>query len=121
MTTSCQRALLLLNNREVAIEFVRGFCAGDVAALVPLLAEDFRFSGPFFQFDSPGSYLDALRSDPPEAARYKLLSVTESADSVSIYYDYEKSDRVLTVAQLFKFKNQKICEMLVVFDGRGFA
>lgn len=105
----------------MAIEFVRGFCAGDVEALVPLLAEDFRFSGPFFQFNSADAYLDTLRSDPLEAGGYKLLSVTENVDNVSIYYDYEKSDRVLTIAQLFKFKHQKICETLVVFDGRGFA
>jgi len=62
-----------LNNRELAIEFVRRFCAGDVATLAPLLAEEFRFSGPFFQFNSADAYLDALRRDPPETAGYILL------------------------------------------------
>ena len=52
---------------------------------------------------------------------YRLLSVTESGDSVSIYWDYQKSIGAITIAQLFKFKNQKISEILLVFDGRGFA
>lgn len=110
-----------LSNREIAIEFVQRFCAGDVEALAPLLAEDLRFTGPFFQFESAVEYLDVLREGPSEPGECRLLSVTEDADSVSIFYDYVKTDRVLTVAQLFKFNDRKICETLVVFDGRGFG
>lgn len=45
-----------------------------------------------------------------------MLSVTEAEDCVSFYYDYEKASSKLTVAQLFRFKNQKICGLLLVFD-----
>ena len=110
-----------MNNREVAMEFLRCFCAGDVSGLVSLLAADLRFIGPFHQFSSSNAYLDCLKNDPPEKCGYRVLSVTESGDSVSVYYDYEKSDRAITIAQLFKFKNQKISEILLVFDGRGFT
>ena len=45
----------------------------------------------------------------------------ESGDRVSIFYDYERRDRTMTIAQLFTFENQKIDEVLLVFDGRGFG
>ena len=110
-----------MNNRDVAIEFVKCFCAGDVGALAPLLTPDLKLKGPFYQFGSADAYLDSLRNDPLEKCGYRVISVTEDADSVSIYYDYEKSDRTITIAQLFKFSNQKIQEILLVFDGRGFT
>lgn len=110
-----------MNNRDVAMEFLRCFCAGDINDLVPLLAEDFQFKGPFHQFSSSDAYLDSLKNDPPEKCGYRVLNVMESGDSVSIYYDYEKSDRSITIAQLFTFKNQEIREILLVFDGREFV
>ncbi len=110
-----------MNNREVAMDFVKCFCAGDVNALVPLLAADFKLNGPIFQFSSADAYLDSLKNDPPERCGYRVLSITENADSVSIYYDYEKSEQDITIAQLFKFKNQKITEIRLVFNGRRFS
>lgn len=110
-----------MTNRQVAIEFLRCFCAGDLDGLASLLADDLQFNGPFHQFRSRAAYLDSLKKDPPEQCGYRVLSVTEGDDSVSVYYSYEKSDRSLTIAQLFRFKDQKICEILLVFDGRGFA
>ena len=110
-----------MNKREVALEFLRCFCSGDIEGLVPLLAEDLQFRGPFFQFDSSNAYLRSLRDDPPERCGYRVLSVTEGENSVSIYYDYEKSDMTVTIAQLFTFKNDKINDILLVFDGTGFA
>ena len=104
----------------MAIEFVKCFCAGDVSALAPLLTPDLKLKGPFFEFDSAEAYLDSLKYDL-EKCGYRVLSITESKGSVSIYYDYEKSDLIITIAQLFKFKGHKISEILLVFDGRGFA
>ncbi len=103
------------------MEFLRCFCAGDVNGLASLLADDLRFKGPFHEFNSSKAYVDALTTDPPGKCGCVALSVTENADSVSIYYDYERGDRTITIAQLFKFKKRKISEILLVFDGRGFA
>ncbi len=110
-----------MENREVAMEFLRCFCAGDINGLVPLLAEDLQFTGPFHHCSSSDAYLDSLKNDPPEQCGYRVFSVMEGGDSVSIYYDYEKSDGAITIAQLFTFKKQKISEILLVFDGRGFV
>ena len=63
--------------------------------------------------------MESLKSDPLEKADYTVLSVTESRDSVSIFWDYEKTDSAMTIAQLFRFKGEKISEILLVFDGRG--
>ena len=110
-----------MDNREVAMESLRCFCAGDVSGLASLLAEDLVFRGPFHQFSSRDAYLDSLKKDRPEKCDYRVLSVTESGDSVSIYYDYEKRERTITIAQLFKFRNRKISEILLVFDTGRFA
>ena len=77
-----------MNNRKIALEFIRSFCSGDVGSLVPLLAGGLRFSGPFYQFNSAEGYLEALRDGPLETCGYRLLSVTESGDNVSVFYDY---------------------------------
>ena len=110
-----------MNNKELAIEFVKRFCAGDVEGLAPLLADELRLEGPLFQFDSCDAYLDSLRQDQLEKGSFRLLSVAESDDGVSIFYEYGKSEGAMTIAQLFKFKDQKIGEILLVFDGREFA
>jgi len=107
-----------MNNRDIALEFLRCFCAGDVAGLAPLLAENLSLRGPLYRFDSRDSYLDNLNNDQPDKCAYQVLSVTESRDCVSIYYDYEKTDRTLTIAQLFRFENQRISQILLVFDSR---
>jgi len=103
------------------MEFLKSFCAGDVNSLAPLLAEDLQFKGPFYQFNSRDAYLESLKKDPPGKCDFRVLSVTESKDNVSIYYEYEKMDGPITIAQLFRFKKRKIHEILLVFDGRGFT
>ena len=110
-----------MKNREVALEFVRCFCAADVDGLASLLAEDLEFHGPFSQFSSRDAYLESLKSDPLEKSGYGVLIVTESQERVSIFWQYEKRDGAMTIAQLFRFQNEKISEILLVFDGRGIS
>lgn len=110
-----------MTNREVAMEYLRCFCAGDIGGLLPLLAADLRFSGTFHDYGSASEYLDSLWSDPPEQCKYNVLSVTEGGDSVAVFYEYQKPNRVMKIAQLFKIRNHTIHEVLLVFDGRDFA
>jgi hypothetical protein len=110
-----------MTNREVAMEYLKRFCAGDVSGLEPLLSSELQFSGTFHRYRSGAEYLNSLRNDPPQKCAYEVLSVTENGDSVAIFYDYEKPDRVMKIAQLFKIRNKQIYEVLLVFDGRGFA
>lgn len=108
-----------MTNRDLAISFVERFCTGDVEGLGSLLAENLRFRGPFHQFDSRDSYVSCLKDDPPTSSRFHVLSVTEDDDHVAVFYEYQKSDETVMIAQLFKCEDGKITETLLVFDGRG--
>jgi len=109
-----------MNNREIAIEYLRCFCAGETHGLESLLATDLSFVGTFHTYYSASEYLDSLRRDPPEECGFKILSVTEDENSVAIFYEYQKPERVMQIAQLFRIKNNLIKDVLLVFDGRGF-
>lgn len=41
-----------MTHRDIASDFLRRFCAGDIDALAPLLSSDLEFIGPLHQFDS---------------------------------------------------------------------
>ncbi len=110
-----------MKQRDTALAFVERFCAGDIGGLHPLLTADVHVEGPLHQSESRAGYLESLRRDPPQACGYRILSITESEDAVSVYYRYEKSDAVITIAQLFEFRREKISGILLVFDGRGFT
>jgi hypothetical protein len=106
---------------EIAMEYLKCFCEGDIAGLEPLFAPDMKFTGTLCTYHSRAEYIKSLRNDTPEKCGYKVLSVNENDDSVAVFYEYQKPQRTMQIAQLFKFKNEKIHEVLLVFDGRGFA
>jgi hypothetical protein len=107
-----------MNHREQALQFVQRFAAGDVAGLEPLLSDDLRLTGPFLQVESRAAYIEALRREPPEPCGIRVLSVTENGDTVAVFYEYDKRDVTLTIAQLFRFTDRQISEIRLVFDGR---
>jgi len=110
-----------MTNREIVMEYLRCFCGGDVAGLEALLAANLRFTGTFYSYNSAAEYLDSLKADPPEECGCRLLSITESENSVAVFYDYEKSNGAMKIAQLFKVEGERIQEVLLIFDGRGIA
>lgn len=107
-----------MTNREVVLEFLRYFCGGDIDGLETLLAEDLQFSGPYHHFGSRYAYIQSLKDAPPEKCGYRVLSLAANGDDVCVFYDYEKGDQSITVAQLCKFKDRRIGEILLVFDAR---
>ncbi len=60
-----------MNNREVAMEYLRCFCAGDINGLAPLFASDLQFRGTLHQYGSSKEYLKNLKNDPPERCSYR--------------------------------------------------
>lgn len=104
---------------EIAKEFIDQFCRGNVEYLEELLQENLHFQGPLFKFSSRNDYLESLRADPPKNNKYRVLSITENEEEVSIYYEYGKANGSLTIAQLFRFEGNKISEILLVFDSKG--
>jgi hypothetical protein len=108
-----------MTKRDVVLEFLRCFCSADIEALEPLLSEDLCFSGPYHRFRSRDAYIRSLRNDPPEKCSYRLIGLAEAGNEVYVFYDYEKPDESVTIAQLCRFKDDKIGEILLVFDSRG--
>ncbi len=108
-----------MSNADLAVKYLEAFCAGNLDRLEALLAEDLRFRGPFYTFKSASEYMDSLRRDPPEECGFKIRSITENESAVAVFYEYQKFDRVVQVAQLFEFKAQRIQDILLIFDGRA--
>ncbi|NNF58575.1 MAG: nuclear transport factor 2 family protein [Rhodothermaceae bacterium] len=103
---------------ESALAFIERFCAGDVDGLEPLLTEDLHFSGPLFTFTSRASYLDSLRADSLDPTPYTILEVLTGTNSVAVFYILDKPTGDLTLAQLFRFEQDRIAAILLVFDAR---
>ena len=105
-----------MTNRETAIEYLDRFSAADIEGIASLLAEEFSFSGPLYEFSTKIAYLDCLRSDPPTECDLKVVSITESNDEVAIFYEYAGTRGPLNVAQRFRIKDNLIHETHLVFD-----
>ncbi len=110
-----------MSNQEIAKKYLRCFCDGDIEGIESVLAPNLNFTGTLYSFHSSDEYLKSLRKGTLEKCRYKILSITENKDSVAIFYEYQKPKQIVQIAQLFKIKDQKIYEMILVFDGRDFT
>lgn len=109
-----------MTNRDLALEYLHCFCGGNIDGLSSLLAADLIFSGTLHDYHSASDYLDSLRIDPPDKCEYNVLSVTEGDDAVAVFYEYQKPEHVLQIAQLFKIRDYKINEIILIFDARDF-
>jgi len=110
-----------MTNRDLALAYLRAFCAADIDALRPLLAADLRFSGPLHRFASSAEYLEVLAADPPQACGYEILDMAETDDSVAVFWEYRKPGKPVTIAQLFRIRGERISDILLVFDTGGYA
>jgi hypothetical protein len=105
--------------REIALDCLHCFGDADIEGLGKWLADDLRFRGPFLSVDRAFDYLETLRQGGLKPAPVRVLSVTEGDDEVALFYEYGRGVEPLKVAQLFRFRAQKVDQILLVFDGRG--
>ena len=102
---------------DIALRYMEIFFAsGDMDALRPLLADDFRFEGPFYTYDSADDYISALKEDPPEGFAYTLINAFESASSACLIFEFTKPGIRIPMAQIFEIKENKISRALLIFD-----
>ena len=107
---------------DLASTYLEIFCAGgDPEALREILAEDLRFEGPLFRFDSAAEYLAALREDPPLESRYDLLGSFERGSVACLVYRFSKPGLEAPMAQLFETRDGKISRILLIFDSAPFV
>lgn len=105
-----------MTNRDLAFEYLKCFCAGDVEGVAATLAPGLCFRGPLLECASKAEYVNALRANPPAPAGCHILGVSEGENTVAVFYDYDKPGGAVTIAQLFGFEGGAISEVLVVFD-----
>ena len=94
---------------------------GSLDSLDVLLADNFSFKGPFYQFDSKASYIDALKSDPPENCTYQLVRSFENDSSACLVYQFNKPGISSLMTQLFETDNGRISKIVLVFDSAEFS
>ena len=92
----------------------------DPRQLKEILDEDFNLVGPFHRFSSADEYIESLIKDPPRAMNYKLLHQFSSQDEVCLIYQFTKGDIKTRIAQYFSTKNQRIAEIILIFDSADF-
>jgi len=93
---------------------------GAIDDLRAILADDLSFRGPFYRFDSAAAYIDALKSDPPEASSYQILASYEYDNSACLIYQFSKQAITTPMAQTFELVDGKIARILLIFDSAVF-
>jgi len=104
---------------ELASAYIQAFCDADIEALEDILAENLHFLGPVYSFYSRDAFLAALTENPPEKSDHRVITVTEGAASAAVFWEYQKPDVSLIMAQYFETAGDRIREILLVFDSKG--
>lgn len=96
------------------------FDSPQMERLKDILADDLKFRGPFFRSNYADDYIRTMVSDPPVGFRYKILQEYEDNTSACLIYLFEKPGVSTTMVQAFQTKEDKISEILLVFDTAAF-
>lgn len=97
------------------------FSGKNVDALNELLADEFTFKGPFYEFDSPKAYVQSLQSDPPQGFEYEMIQSFETESCACLVYQFSKPGISVPMAQIFEISNGKISKILLIFDTQSFT
>jgi len=104
-----------MDAKKLAKSFVTNFCEGSIAGVGAVLASDFRLSGPLFSFESKSEYLESLSGNLQADTNAEIISILGTDTETSVFFRYHNT----IIGQLFKCRNGKIFETLLVFDPRG--
>jgi len=97
--------------------FLQRFCQGDADGLAPPRDPALGFRGPLHRFSSAAQYLQSLRTDPPGRRAYRVLSVTEDAGTVAVFWACDGPGEVLLRARLFQVRNGRIAAIVRLSGG----
>ena len=111
-----------MKHLDLALQYMNFLFTGqNMEELAPLLCHDFSFQGPLFRCNTAEEYIEALKADPPEGFKYKIIHSLQSPSSVALFYLFSKPGIQVPMAQLFEFQNDKICKILLIFDRSAFT
>jgi len=106
---------------ELALKYLEVFFSGEnLDELKSLLADNFSFAGPFYQFSSADSYINSLQADPPKGMKYEIIKLFEDKNSACIIYQFTKENVSTPMAQLFETENGKLNKIVLIFDSKDF-
>jgi len=103
-----------MNSRFLAETFIEYFCKADVNGIDSLLASNFRFTGPLFEFSTKRAYIESLQGSLEADPDATILGVVGGGAEAAAFYRYKGN----TIGQWFRCDEGKIHETLVVFDAR---
>ena len=102
---------------ELALKYMECvFQTNEFENLRDILAEDLKFKGPFFSFNSANDYINSLQKDPPLGFNYKIIKTYEDNSSACLIYKFSKPGVTTTMMQVFKTDEERIKDILLVFD-----
>ena len=105
-----------MSSDSLAREYVQCFCDGDVDAMASILSEDFRITGPLYEFHGKQAFLDRLRELNAPKAQFRILGQTASDDHASIFFQYLLGKLTLVMAMHFTVAEGKLRNAILVFD-----
>ena len=106
---------------ELALKYLEVFFSGEnLDELKSLLADNFSFTGPFYQFSSADGYINSLQADPPKGMKYEIIKLFEDKNSACIIYQFTKENVSTPMAQLFETENGKLNKIVLIFDSKDF-
>lgn len=97
------------------------FDDGDLEELMEVFADEFHFSGPFYEFGSARAYVDALKAGPFRDYSYEIIGEFENGDSACVVFRFIKPGISVIMSEYFGVTNGKIGKILLVFDTAPFV
>jgi len=97
------------------------FGDGDLEQLMTLFADEFHFSGPFYEFGSARAYVDALKAGPLRDYSYETIGEFENNDSACILFRFSRPGVSVVMSGYFGISHDKIDKVLLIFDTAPFA
>ena len=92
------------------------FVSHDFDSLAEIFHDDLQFRGPLYSFDSAADYIASLKQDPPVDCRYEKLFECSSEEGINVVYRFIKPGVSLEMSQLFRFRNNRISHILLIFN-----
>ncbi|MCU7947639.1 MAG: hypothetical protein KZQ72_13550 [Candidatus Thiodiazotropha sp. (ex Cardiolucina cf. quadrata)] len=107
---------------ELANKYMEIFYSGtSLDTLKELFSDQFKFKGPFFEFNTADEYISSLKSSPPDHFKYEIIESYQNDGSACLIYNFSKPGVTTIMTQSFKVTDNKISEILLVFDTKAFT
>ncbi|MEQ9297137.1 MAG: hypothetical protein RIF33_01170 [Cyclobacteriaceae bacterium] len=92
------------------------FSTGEFDKLRHILANNLKFKGPLYSFDTAKDYINSMKADPPKKFKYRILKSYEDSSSACLVYNFSKPGVSTIMTQTFDMEDNKINYIHLIFD-----